>query len=152
MTGRSLEVVVNLGDADVVSGQSIADAVRATLVDGGVRVGELSMTLLHDDAIRDLNHRYLGKDRPTDVIAFSLGEEDAVLGDVYLGVDQARRQAEELGVDIGEELLRLAVHGTLHVLGHDHPDGPERVESEMFVRQEALLTEILAARSERSDA
>lgn len=125
-----------------VSADVLADAVRTTLVDDGVDVGEVSVTLLDDEAIRDLNHRYLGKDVPTDVISFSLGEE-TVLGDVYLGVDQARRQAEEHGVPLEEELVRLAVHGALHVLGHDHPDGDERTVSPMFERQEALVRRIL---------
>ncbi len=59
-----------------------------------------------------------------------------------MGVDQARRQAAELGVPLDEELVRLAVHGTLHVLGHDHPEGPGREESPMFALQEALVRAI----------
>jgi probable rRNA maturation factor len=94
--------------------------------------------------MRELNRRYLGKDRPTDVIAFTLGEGGDLVGDVYLGVGQARRQADELGIPLGEELARLAIHGTLHVLGHDHPEGPDRELSPMFELQERLLREVLA--------
>lgn len=140
----AVEVIVNAPDVDV-DVEALADAVRATLAEEGVEEAEVSVTLLGDEAIRDLNHRYLGKDRPTDVLAFSLGDE-TVLGDVYLGVDQARRQAEELGIPWEEELVRLAVHGALHVLGHDHPEGEERTASPMYARQEALVRRILAER------
>jgi probable rRNA maturation factor len=54
-------------------------------------------------------------------------------------VEQALRQAAEYGATPAEEVLRLAVHGTLHVLGYDHPEGADRASSEMFARQEALL-------------
>ena len=150
MTGSSLDVSVNLDGAEHgvrVPSEVIETAVTATLIDAGVARAEVSVTLLSDDAIRDLNGRYLQKDRPTDVIAFTLGDDSAVLGDVYIGLDQAVRQAAEHGVDITEELVRLAIHGTLHVLGHDHPDGPERVDSAMFVRQEQLVRRVLADRA-----
>ena len=53
------------------------------------------------------------------------------------------RQADALGVPLMEELARLAIHGTLHVLGHDHPDGDDRSASPMYVLQERLLGEVL---------
>ena len=65
------------------------------------------------------------------------------MGDVYLGVEQAARQAAEEGVPLAEELVRLAVHGTLHVLGHDHPEGEERLHSPMFVLQEEIVSALL---------
>lgn len=120
-------------------------AVLHALRDAGVGGAEISVTCLDDDAIRTMNRDYLGHDRPTDVIAFSLGDEvGVVLGDVYLGVEQARRHAEELGVPLPEEIVRLAIHGTLHLLGHDHPPGSERLGSPMFVLQERLLDEVLS--------
>jgi probable rRNA maturation factor len=64
---------------------------------------------------------------------------------VYVGIEQAVRQAAEFGATPAEEVLRLAVHGTLHVLGYDHPKEAGRAESEMFARQEALLKSFLAA-------
>ena len=65
------------------------------------------------------------------------------MGDVYLGLEQARRQAGEHGIDVGRELQRLAIHGTLHVLGHDHPSGEERWTSPMFTLQERILSELV---------
>lgn len=122
--------------------------VTSALTSGSEPDAEISVTLLDDEGIRALNRRYLEADRPTDVLAFALhGEGEPILGDVYLGVDQARRQAADLGVPLHEELVRLAVHGTLHVLGHEHPEGPEREESEMFRRQEEIVQRVLGARA-----
>ncbi|HSW31087.1 MAG TPA: rRNA maturation RNase YbeY [Longimicrobiales bacterium] len=140
--GPALDVTVNADGFAWADSAELERAVRRTLASQGVRDGELSLTLLGDEAMRDLNRRYLAKDRPTDVLAFALGPGPALLGDVYLGAEQARRQAAELGIPLEEELVRLAVHGTLHVLGHDHPEGAGREESPMFALQEALVREI----------
>jgi len=119
-------------------------AARAVLRHEGREDTELSITLLDDDAMRELNRDWLGHDRPTDVIAFGLGDGDAQpLGDIYIGVERALEQADEAGVSVREELARLAVHGTLHVLGYDHADGPERQRGEMWRRQEELVKGIL---------
>jgi len=123
----------------------IEAAVRHVLKGAGAAAGEISVTLLDDAEIQALNREYLGEDRPTDVIAFSLGEGET-LGDVYLGFERACSQATEHDVTFEEELVRLAIHGTLHVLGQDHPDGPERTRSPMFELQERLVREVLEAR------
>jgi probable rRNA maturation factor len=100
---------------------------------------DLSITLLDDAAISRLNLEYLGHDGPTDVISFRLETPFAApTGDIYLGAEQAVRQAEELGVPVTEELVRLTVHGVLHVLGWDHPD-EDRQDSPMYRRQEEIL-------------
>jgi probable rRNA maturation factor len=114
------------------------------LESAGISEGEISLTLLDDDSIRELNRTYLGKDTPTDVLSFALHDEDeTVLGDVYVGYEQAANQAVEAGISVEEELARLSIHGTLHVLGHDHPDTDARSSSEMFVLQERLVQKLL---------
>ena len=106
--------------------------------------GEISLTLLDDDSIRELNLTYLCKNAPTDVISFALHEGDEpVLGDVYVGYEQAAIQAAEAAISVKEELARLSIHGTLHVLGYDHPDTEARSSSEMFVLQERLVRKLL---------
>ena len=93
-----------------------------------------------------LNRKHLGRSGATDVIAFGLSRADKrtpVIGDIYIAPDVARAQAREHGAGVREEIARLAVHGTLHVLGHDHPDGGERTASRMWQRQEALLARSL---------
>ena len=122
----------------------LRSGVGAALRRHAVRAGELSITLLDDEEIAGLNHRYLGHDGPTDVISFPLFEPpEPVLGDVYIGAARARSEASARAIPLAHELLRLAVHGTLHVLGHDHPEGSGRTRSRMWRLQEDILTEVL---------
>lgn len=100
--------------------------------------GELSISFVQDDEIARLNREWLGREGPTDVIAFSLGDAE-LTGDVYVAPDTAERNARALGVDPDEEALRLVIHGTLHALGHDHPEGEDRYEAPMYELQEELL-------------
>jgi len=121
---------------------------RAVLVREGIRQGEVSVTLMGDDGIRKLNLEFLRKDCPTDVLAFALHDPgEPILGDVYIGFHQAQRQAQEWEVPLEEELLRLVIHGTLHLTGHDHPEGEERFQSPMFRLQEEILARLLPAGS-----
>lgn len=138
-----IEVQINSGDFDRVPEALLERAVRRTLADSGLDEGEISVTLLSDTDMRALNQEYLSKSRPTDVLAFSLGGPERVLGDVYIGFEQAVLQSGELGVALDEELTRLAIHGTLHILGLDHPDGAARTDSPMFEVQERLVNEVM---------
>jgi probable rRNA maturation factor len=89
----------------------------------------LSLTLAGDAEIRRLNRDYRGKDRPTDVLSFSLsegefGEVSRSLGDVVISLETAARQASENGLTLAEEVERLLVHGILHLAGFDHEVSP----------------------------
>ena len=96
----------------------------------------IDITLLSAAAMRRLNRRATGRRGLTDVIAYSLPQPDgSIQGDVYISPDAA-------GFD-REELIRLAVHGTLHVLGYDHPDGAGRMRSRMWRVQERYLKKLL---------
>jgi probable rRNA maturation factor len=120
--------------------------VRAVLEAEGIRDALVSVAVVSRRAITGLNRRHLGHDGPTDVIAFGLtGSESTVpvIGDIYIAPDVARERASELGVGVREEVARLAVHGTLHVLGYDHPDGDDRTRSPMWARQEQLLSKAM---------
>ncbi len=144
-----VEVSVGEGVAPPVATGRVEAAVRHVLRAEGVEEAELSVALLGDAEIAALNEEYLDHAGPTDVLSFHLHEPgDPPLGDVYVGVEQALRQAAEFGATPAEEVLRLAVHGTLHVLGWDHPDGEERTRSEMFRRQEELLKEFLESEAD----
>lgn len=119
-------------------------AALAALRAEAVPAAEVSITLLDDEAITTLNRQYLAHDHPTDVIAFPLHREgEPPLGDIYLGWDQALRQARDLGEEPEVELARLAIHGTLHILGYDHPEGTERERSSMWKRQEEILQKVV---------
>jgi len=139
---------LNVPDKGSVPVALLEQGVRAVLTREGVTEGEISVTLLSDEEIREMNHRWLGHDRVTDVIAFALHETGgAPVGDVYVGLEQAERQAQELGLERSEEWLRLVVHGTLHVLGHDHPESGEgRAASPMYRIQEEVVDEVLGRR------
>ena len=100
----------------------------------------ISVTFLGRDSMRRLNAEHKGHDRPTDVLTFPLAAPGGqVIGDVYICPWVARRQARRLGVPPRQELIRLVVHGTLHALGQDHPEGRERTRSSMWRRQERYV-------------
>lgn len=100
----------------------------------------ITVTFLGPIRMRRLNREWKGHDTPTDVISFALPSPDGTLvGDVYICPSVARRSAKELGIPPREELVRLVVHGTLHVLGYDHPEGPGRTRSAMWLRQERYV-------------
>jgi probable rRNA maturation factor len=142
-----LDVMVSVGEGATppVDPARVEAAVRHVLRAEGVDAAEISVALVSDGEIAALNEQYLSHEGPTDVISFHLHDEgEPPLGDVYVGVEQAARQAAGFGAAADEEVLRLAVHGTLHVLGYEHPEGDDRAASPMFARQEALLREFLS--------
>ncbi len=140
----SAEVIVNRTGAWELPGELLERGLKTVLEQEGVGAGELSVTFLDDSRMREMNREYFGRAHPTDVISFALQDPgEPVLGDVYVGYDQALRQAEELSLPLEEELLRLAIHGTLHVLGYDHPEGEGRETSAMFRLQEEYLSRAL---------
>lgn len=129
-----------------VSRSRVRDAAVAALKAERAKDAMLSITFVGRATISHLNHRYLGHHGPTDVISFGLGRvgrRGAVVGDVYICAEIARENAKAQGISAGEELLRLVVHGTLHVLGHDHPTGQGRTTSPMWRRQERILARVL---------
>lgn len=143
MTDTALIVHINgLELAEEIDRHEVERAVLASAAANGVEAGELSVTFCTEGEITSLNRRYLGVDGPTDVIAFNLDETKRPLGDVYVCPAVGRRAAVQLAVAVREELLRLVVHGVLHVLGYDHPQGAERAESEMFRLQEEIVSRL----------
>ncbi len=103
----------------------------------------IDITLLSAAAMRRANRRATGRRGLTDVIAYALPQPDGrMLGDVYICPTAAAAAARN-GVALNDELVRLAVHGTLHVLGYDHPEGPGRTRSRMWQLQERYVTRLL---------
>lgn len=120
--------------------EPMVDAARAAITtDPRLAAGELSITFVADAEMTRLNAEWFDREGTTDVIAFSLGTTDSLLGDIYIAPATAGRNAARFGVEPTEEMLRLVIHGTLHVLGYDHPEGADRDVSEMFRLQEELL-------------
>lgn len=117
----------------------------------GPEEAEVSLTLVNDSRIHELNREYRGVDKPTDVLSFALQEEtedepeifdyeDDLLGDIVISVERARAQAVEYGHSFERELVYLAVHGTLHLLGYDHLEEEEKAE--MRKLEEAVMEKI----------
>lgn len=137
-----------LVDADAVGGaldpaleELLRRAVEAAAAARDIADGEFSLTLLDDGAIAGLNERFLEHSGPTDVLAFALYEPGELpVGDIYVGYEQALRQAGENEVPVAQELARLAVHGTLHVVGEEHPSGADRTTSAMWLLQERIVS------------
>ena len=124
----------------------ISNAIEAALANRG-RSGQITVTLVDDEEIHEINRSYRNVDRPTDVISFPSEEgeciaaiPDGFLGDIIISVPRAQAQAEEYGHSFKREISFLAVHGTLHLLGYDHMTEPEA--KEMFGLQEEILNEM----------
>jgi probable rRNA maturation factor len=116
---------------------------------------EISLVITGQEQIQELNRKYRGKDRPTDVLSFAMTgqkeeEEPAAfidppdgqlhLGEVIISYPQAEIQAREQGHSIRKEMAILIVHGVLHILGYDH-EKPE-MKPAMEAREKAILAEI----------
>ncbi len=98
--------------------------------------GQVTVLLTSDAAIRDLNRRFRGKNKPTDVLSFPAADlvQDQEKGDLAISVEMARRQAAEQGHALTCELKVLILHGVLHLAGHDH----ETDTGEMLRRERSL--------------
>ena len=143
----SVSVYVCARDVRVALAAARVEAIaRATLASERVRDVMLSITFLSNAAIARLNAKHLGHRGATDVISFGFrgaGRHAPLIGDIYIAPAVARANALVLGVPVREELARLVVHGTLHVLGYEHPEADARTTSPMWKRQERLLARAL---------
>jgi probable rRNA maturation factor len=165
-TGRSIIAVEVVVSATVASPLSRAEAerlARAVLRAEGVTRAMLSVTVVGRRRMRALNRRHFRRDRATDVVAFTMAAAAGgrrrggaarsgaapgfpVVGDVYVCAPVGAAQARRFGATPRQELRRLVVHGVLHVLGYDHPEGRGRMSSPMWRRQERLLARLARPR------
>ena len=112
---------------------------------------EISLSIVTNDEIHDINKQFRNIDSPTDVLSFPQltfeeGEEadvnengEIVLGDIIISIDRAKEQAEEYGHSLKREMAFLSVHSMLHLMGYDHMVPEE--EEDMFRRQKEILIE-----------
>jgi probable rRNA maturation factor len=92
---------------------------------------DMTIVLTDDAQLHELNREYLGVDAPTDVLSFPASEADPetgtpYLGDILISIPRAKQQAEAAGHSVEDEVQLLVVHGTLHLLGHDHAEAGEK--------------------------
>lgn len=120
----------------------IEQALKTLGIDDDV---EVSCVLVDDERIHEINREYRHIDRSTDVISFAMEDNDQfyvegmprTLGDIFISVDHAKKQAEEYGHSLRREMCFLFTHGILHLLGYDHMTDEQ--EKEMFGLQDQIL-------------
>ncbi len=123
-----------------------------------VKNKELSVALVSDAAIRKLNRTWRGKNMATDVLSFPAGAQPRgvpgpkPLGDVIISVDTALRVSKRLRVPLGDEVILYLAHGLLHLLGHDHEEGPSAAKKMARLEAKLLGGVGLIARSEGDGA
>ena len=150
MAGTRHDILVSIDPryARDITSDFLTSVARLTLEMEKAASCQLSVVLTDDEEVRALNREYGGEDKSTDVLSFSLREGEAFvtpdetdrLGEVVLSYETAKRQAEEAGHHLDDELAHLLVHGVLHLLGYDHAEDAE--EAEMRSRERRVLTEL----------
>jgi probable rRNA maturation factor len=118
--------------------------VKEILRDLGYQKWEISILLVDDLQITEINKTYLHRNRPTDVISFSQIEgafshlNTRLLGDVVISLETAQRQAQEDNTTLQDEIAFLLIHGILHLLGYDHEESAKK-SREMKAREKELM-------------
>jgi probable rRNA maturation factor len=117
----------------------IADGVRAVLQAAGVTSGEISLTIVDNAEMHELNRRHLQHDYPTDVLSFLLERDvDRLEGEIIVSADYAAEEANRYVWPMEDELLLYAVHGALHLVGYD--DTTPDAAAEMRRQEKAVLS------------
>ena len=124
---------------------------KRILTEAALPDAELSISFVDDGQIQELNRLYLGRDKPTNVLAFSMGEgafasvNPQLLGDVIVSVDTARRQSNRFGLNGMEMIILLMIHGILHLLGYEH-EGTKKGAAEMVKKQKEFFQQAIRKR------
>lgn len=124
--------------------KKVRRATQKILTELGLLDAELSVLLVDDARIRDLNRRYLNRDKPTNVLAFPMREGEFstlhpnLLGDLVISVETAKRQSDRFGLNEMEMVILLMVHGVLHLVGYEH-EGTKKGAREMSLKQKDLF-------------
>jgi probable rRNA maturation factor len=130
----------------------IQTVVRSILLEAGVTTAEISIAVVDDPTIHDLNRRFLEHDYATDVLSFVLDSDDQRLeGEVIVSADTAWRRASEFDWDGEDELLLYVVHGTLHLVGFDDHDSCSRQQMREAERRHLLAFGIEPRYDEEAD-
>ena len=116
---------------------------------------DMTIVLTDDAQLHELNREYLGVDAPTDVLSFPASETDPetgapYLGDILISIPRATQQAQAAGHPVEAEVQLLVVHGTLHLLGHDHAEAEEKVR--MWKAQAEVMSRLGLSRVKIQDA
>lgn len=109
--------------------RSIKTWIRETIESQKYKLGELNFIFCSDEYLLSMNVGYLNHHTYTDIITFDQSEEEEVIsGDIFISVDRLKENAQKFGVTEADELCRLLIHGTLHLLGHTDKSPKQRAE------------------------
>ncbi|WP_156021324.1 rRNA maturation RNase YbeY [Streptococcus ruminantium] len=156
-----IEMIDETGQVSAQMQEQITDLLQFAAEKIGKQNKEMAVTFVDDARVHEVNLKYRGIDRPTDVVSLEYKPEslivfneedlldnpelvemmedfDAYIGELYISIDKAREQSEDYGHSYEREMGFLAVHGFLHINGYDHYTPEE--EAEMFGLQEEILT------------
>lgn len=137
--------------ASGVDGRALKRTLRTLLHAVDQSNASISLSLVNDSAIREMNRAHRRVDSPTDVLSFPIDDPpvssmtdapERMLGDIVISLDTARRQASDYDATLQAELYRLLIHGLLHLLGHDHMKAPERARMEAQERRLAQVIDL----------
>ncbi|HEX4129004.1 MAG TPA: rRNA maturation RNase YbeY [Pirellulales bacterium] len=141
MSASSYQIAVANDCSAAIDARSLRAAVEIVLRDAAIPAATISIAVVDDATIRDLNARYLAHDDETDVLSFVLDHSaDGLDGEIVVSADTAERVAAELDVSAAEELLLYVIHGALHLVGYDDLD-PAR-QAVMRCREQEVLAEL----------
>ena len=103
----------------------------------GYKTGPINIVFKNDEDLRQMNAEYLGHDYYTDIISFCYSEENVLSGDIFISIERVNENAIEFGMEKENELLRVIIHGILHLIGYkDRTDSEKR---EMRILEEKSL-------------
>lgn len=114
--------------------------IRSVAADYGFSVGEITYIFCSDEKELAVNREFLGHDYYTDVITFDYSTADVVNGDIFISLDTVRSNAEQVGATFGDELLRIIIHGVLHLTGQ--ADKTPETRAEMTRKENLALAKI----------
>jgi probable rRNA maturation factor len=145
MTQRMILLSTNHPHLRFSSGE-VLRVLRCVYQSEGMELPPLAIVFTHNRFIRKMNREFLGHDFVTDVLAFPLGDDGGVEGEIYINLDAARKQAMKYFITYTQETRQLLIHGALHLIGYD--DTTPRKKKKMIEREEMYL-EILRKKRTR---
>ncbi len=101
--------------------------IKSVIISNNKKVGDISFLFLSDNQLLDINKKYLSHDYFTDVITFDYTENDLISGDIFISVDRVKDNAKSFEVSFQDELLRVMVHGVLHLLDFDDKTDEQKI-------------------------
>jgi len=117
--------------------QKINSWIKETAAGYDKKVGDIAYIFCSDERILEINKQYLNHDYFTDIITFDYSEGSVISGDIFISVDTVQSNSEEFGVSFDVELLRIIIHGVLHLCGQD--DKTPELRNEMTIKENLAL-------------